>query len=124
MGYDSRHTGHVTITPPLTWAEIRNSTAGPLKDLRVEVTETVEDTPTGRITVATGDAIVPITGGSYSGYEIQAELQSIIDEFPGHDFAGSIEVRPEDPDGTPWRFIIRGRTVVRQVARYEWHDES
>jgi len=122
--YDSHHTGRIMIAPPLTWAEIRSATAGPLQDLHVGTTETVQDTPTGRLTAITGDAIVPLTSSPYSGYWIQAELQSIIDAFPAHDFAGSIEARPEDPSGMPWRFIIRDRIVVRQEARYDWHDES
>lgn len=122
--YDSRHTGNIVITPPLTWAQIKNNTAQGLQDLRLFLNETVQDTPTGQSTIITSHAIVPAVSGSYSGYDIQTELQSIIDAFPANEFDGSIEARPEDPSGAPWRFIIRDRTVIRQVARYEWHDES
>jgi len=122
--YDSRHTGRITITPPLTWAQIKNNTSRGFQDLHLVTTETAEDTPTGRATVITAEDIVPLTASPYSGYGIRAELQSIIDEFPGHEFVGRIEAWPEDRYGMPWRFVIRDRTVVRQEASLDWHDAN
>lgn len=49
MGQENRHTGVITITPPLTWAEIRN---GPgVSDVRVRI---VEDTDLYRPLVTAG----------------------------------------------------------------------
>jgi hypothetical protein len=123
--YDSHFTGHIDITPPLTWVQIRNTQAGPLNDLRIRTTETVADTPTGTVTTVTGEAIVPLTEyGAYGGYHIHTELQAIIDGFPKHQFAGAIEAHPQDPGGDPWRYIVRDRTVVRQVPQTTWIDSK
>ncbi|MFJ9771189.1 DUF6205 family protein [Kitasatospora sp. NPDC101157] len=123
--YDSYFTGHITIAPPLTWAQIRNSTAGPLNDLRIGTAETVDHTPTGKVTTVIGEAIVPLTEyGAYGGHHIHTELQAIIDGFPEHQFAGAIEARPQDPGGDPWRYIVRDRTVIRQVPKTTWIDSE
>lgn len=122
--YDSRHTGRITITPPLTWAQIKNNTARGLQDLRLLTAEAVEETPSGRVTVITADTVAPITFSAYGGYDVQAELQSMIDAFPDHEFAGTITARPEDPDGDPWRYIIRDRKVIKQIPQTIWVDEE
>lgn len=122
--YDSHFTGRITITPPLTWAQIKNNTANGLQDLKLITTETVTDTPTGQTKAITGDAIVPLTSSAYSGYNIHTELQSLLDAYPRNEFAGAIEARPEDPHGDPWRYIIRDRTVIRQEPRTTWVDSE
>jgi hypothetical protein len=122
--YDSHFTGRIAINPPLTWAQIKNHTANGLQDLKLITTETVTDTPTGQTKVITGDAIVPLTSSAYSGYEIHAELQSLIDAYPRNEFTGTIEARPEDPHGDPWRYIIRGRRVVQQHPQTTWVDSK
>lgn len=121
MGYASHWTGEVTITPPLTWAEIRNSTK--LSDLQFRLDETVEDTDIGRTTVTTAVAIGPLDMGTYNGYHVDVELQTVINAYPSHAFEGAIKAVPEDPDGDPWRYVIRGRRVVRQVPVVEWRDD-
>jgi hypothetical protein len=122
--YDSHFTGRIDITPPLTWAQIKNSTADELRDLRLVTIEAAEDTPTGQIRVITGEAIVPSRTSPCGGHEIHSELQSVLDAFPDHEFTGAIEARPEDPHGTPWRYVIRGRTVVRQEPAITWVDSE
>jgi hypothetical protein len=122
--YDSHFTGRIDITPPLTWAQIKNNTANGLQDLQLVTTETIQDTPTGQIKVITGDAIIPLTTSAYSGYEIHVELQSMLDAFPGHEFTGTIGARPEDLHGDPWRYIIRDRTVIRQKPQTTWVDSD
>lgn len=122
--YDSYFTGRITIAPPLTWGQIINNTARVLKDLRLATTETVEDTPTGRITTITSNMIEPIARFAYNGHDIHAELQSLIDAFPDNEFTGTITADPEDPHGDPWRYIIRGRTVVRQEPQTTWVDSE
>lgn len=121
MGYEAHWTGEITITPPLTWAEIRNSTK--LSDLQLRLKETVEDTATGRTTVTAAVAIEPLEMGSYNGYSVDVELQMLIDAHPSHRFEGVIKALPEDPDGTPWRYLVRDREVVQQHPVTEWVDE-
>lgn len=124
MGYESHWTGEVHITPPLTWAEIKNDRSRGFQDLKLLLDETVEDTPTGQASTVTASVISPLTGGAYNGYDVEAELQSVIDAHPGHEFTGALEARPLDPGGTPWRYVIQGRTVVRQEPRTVWPGED
>jgi hypothetical protein len=121
-GYDSRHTGSITITPPLTWAQTKSEVLQNLRDLKLFTEETRTETETGITAVITAAAIVPAYSYPYNGYDIREELQSAINAFPDHQFAGTITAQPEDPDGMPWQYTIRDRTVIRQTARYEWVD--
>lgn len=123
MGYESHWTGQVRIEPPLTWAEIKTSTSPGLQDLKLLLDETVEDTPTGEIRTVTASVIEPLAG-AYNGYIVQPELQTVIDAHPSHEFVGAIEARPLDPGGTPWRYVVQGRTVVRQEPRTVWPGED
>jgi hypothetical protein len=122
--YDSHFTGRIDITPPLTWAQIKNSAANGLQDLKLIVGETTADTPTGQTKTITGDAITPLTSSPYAGIDIHGELQSLLDAFPHHEFTGTIAARPEDPHGDPWRYIIRNRTVIRQEPQTTWIDSK
>lgn len=124
MGYESHWTGQVHIEPALTWAEIKGDRSCGFQDLKLRLDETVEDTPTGQVRTVTASVIEPLTSGAYNGYDIEAELQSVIDAHPGHQFTGAIAARPLDPDGTPWRYVIEGRTVVRQEPRTVWPGEG
>lgn len=120
--YDSHFTGQITITPPLTWAEIRSPRQPGLQDVRLVLDETVTDTATGRSTVVTATAIAPLEIYWYNGLEIPEEIQAVIDAHRAHDFDGMIEARPQDPDGDPWRYVVRDRRVIRQVPRMTWVD--
>jgi hypothetical protein len=124
MGYAARWTGQISITPPLSWAEIRSTRSPGLQDVKLRLDEQVEETPIGQNRIVMADAIVPITGGYYNGYAIEEQIQAVIDAHPSHEFTGIIEARPEDPDGTPWRYAVQGRRVVRQVPRLVWPDDS
>jgi hypothetical protein len=120
VGYESHWSGEIRITPPLTWAEIKR---GPgLQDITLRLDETVEDTPTGQVRTVTADAITPVSGGAYNGYDIDTEIQAVIDAHPTHQFSGAIVARPLDPDGTMFRFAVDDRRVVRQEPRIVWPD--
>jgi hypothetical protein len=122
MSYESHFTGHITITPPLTWAEIKR---GPgLQDVRLELDEKVTENESGQTRIITAVAVLPLTGGAFNGYDIAEELQALVDAHRAHEFTGEIAARPLDPGGEPWRWIIRDRRVVRQVPRLEWVDET
>lgn len=122
MGYESRHHGEITITPPLTWAEIRSARSPGLRDVRLKLRETVTDTDTGQIREVCAVAIQPITEESYNGYEIQAELQAVVDAHPSHEFTGAMYA--DGPEGNHWRYRVAGRVVVNEEPRLVWPDEE
>lgn len=123
MGYESHWTGQVRIEPPLTWGEIKSSNCPRFNDLALRLDESTEDTLTGQIRIVTAPAVAPLAG-TFNGYDIETELQSLIDAHPSHEFTGAIEARPLDPGGTPWRYVVQGRTVVRQEPRTVWPGED
>lgn len=120
MSYPTHHTGHITITPPLTWGEIRESprlvdTALPLTTSRVHDEHGYHD----RVLAET---VAPRTNGEYSGYQVLSELKALIAAHPGHAFTGHIECI--GPDGDMWRYVARGNTVRRVEPRIVWPDEE
>ncbi|MFV2172270.1 DUF6205 family protein [Actinomadura sp. LOL_016] len=119
MAYNSRHTGHITIAPPLTWAEIKK---GPgLQDVRLVLDEDVTDTDEGRATRITCAAIAPLTGDRFAGYRILEELQALIDVHGRtHTFAGHIEAVGED--GGRSRYQVDGAKAVQVQPRIVWPD--
>jgi len=118
MSSPTRVTGTVTITPPLSWAQIRS---GPgLHDVQLVLEETHEDSDTGRTTTTTAVAVEPRITSPYNGSEIAADLTNLLTAFPDHEFAGIITAKPEDPDGLPWRYVVRSRWVERQQAQLTW----
>ena len=119
--YESHWSGEIRITPPLTWAEIKRG-AG-LQDVTLRLDEQVEDTRTGQVCTVTAAAVEPLViGQAFHGYAVEEELQQVIDAHPQHVFSGVIVARPLDPDGTPWRYVVKDRMVVRQEARLAWPD--
>lgn len=122
MGYAAHFTGQISISPPLTWAEIRSARQPGLQDVRLVLDEAVTETDAGRNTVVTATAIAPLEIHYYNGYDIADEIQAVIDAHPSHEFDGAIEATPEDPDGTRWRYVVQSRRVVRQVPRTVWWD--
>lgn len=124
MGYESHWTGEVRIEPPLSWAEIRSVRSPGLQDVKLELHEQTEDTPTGQIRTVTAVAVRPLVSGAFNGYSIQEELQALVDAHPSHEFTGAIEARPLDPGGTPWRYIVQARKAVRQEPLTVWPGEE
>jgi hypothetical protein len=119
VGYDADWSGTITITPPLTYAEIRN--APKLSDLELDRAEQIVDTDSGRHTTITGHALQPKTSwGAYGGYNIGAEIRMYVEAFPNHEFAGCITA--DGPEGNHWRYLMRGRDVVYQTPELVWHD--
>ena len=124
MGYASHWTGEVRIEPALSWAEIRATQSAGLQDVKLRLNEHTENTLTGQTRIIHAVAVEPATRDAFNGYYIKAELQALVDYHGSHEFTGEIEARPEDPAGTPWRYIVRDRRVVRQVPQTVWQDED
>lgn len=125
MGYESHWSGEIRITPPLTWAEIKRTPG--LQDVTLRLNEQTEDTPTGQVRTVTSAAITPISGSAYNGYDIETEIQRVIDAHPGHHFSGAITARTVDPGGGTFRFTVTpsaltDQKVIRQEPRIVWPD--
>jgi hypothetical protein len=120
MSYESHWSGEIRITPPLTWAEIKQTPD--VKDVKLQTDERTEDTPTGYVCAVTAVAIVPSVSWAFNGYEIAEEVQAIIDAHPSHQFSGAITARPTDPDGVTFRYVVLDRIAVEQHARLSWPD--
>ncbi len=123
MSADNRWSGRITITPPLSWQELKLTIA--IEDVRIEQHE--EDGALGR--VITGVAVVPARASDSWSSHTGEELQSLIDQHPGHEFAGSLRVDwdPVYGDGQVLaeRWTVIERTVVHETARLAWSlDDS
>lgn len=107
-----RLTGEITITPPLTWAEIRSPQRRGLQDL----TFRTEDGPAapGALPARTvaGHAVIPVTSSPYMALDVLAELQSIVDAY-GHSHAFAGQITAGSGDGQQWELAVRGGKAVR-----------
>lgn len=131
MGYDSRLHGKLTIEPPLTWAEIKDSPH--LGDERargnhkavclVERTEEVE-TDEGTLTRRYADSVVFAWDYPVKLYDIVEEVEDLVDAHPGHEFGG--ELRGTGSDfGDIWLLrVTADRSVERILPTITWPDGS
>jgi hypothetical protein len=125
MGYNNYFTGAITITPPLTRTQIRNSQIEGMTDVKLRIVETQIESEDGEtVTVRrTADAIVPLDM-AYSGHNLEEEIQFLVDALGEHEFAGFIEVQWESGFGSPpSRFIVKDGRVMRIDAEYRWPGE-
>jgi hypothetical protein len=126
MGYNNHFTGAITITPPLTWAEIQ--TSPPLQDTSLRLVETVTDTETGRTIATQAISIVADTG--FSGFHVVEEIQALVDHHgAAHTFAGHIEVQFEIglvEAGEPGceRYVVVDGRVETVTPRLVWPGET
>lgn len=124
MTYDNHFTGAITISPPLTWAEIRNGVG--VSDVSVRIVEDIVNTETGQTKVLTGDAIVPLEMGTYTGHSVVEDIQAIVDYYgKRHTFAGHIQVEwdPGFGDPVPQRYVVVDGRVETVTPRLVWPGE-
>lgn len=127
MSYDTSIDGHLAITPPLTWAEIRTSPA-PTKqngdyDVSLDVTEETIDTDDGQTIRKTAARLIPGWSGSGTFYNLIEHVQAVVDAHPAHEFTGHFECDGDEP-GDLWRVVIRDRKAVRVEPRIVWPDDA
>ncbi|TKK84594.1 hypothetical protein FDA94_28610 [Herbidospora galbida] len=131
MGYYTRHTGEISIVPPLAWSEIKDSPfvclpgqRGYGRDLKIVLDETTEETSDGTLIRRRGIAIAPVTTEPMKGYRIVEELQSLLNcHAEGQRFIGFIEAEGEDP-GDLWRLMVKDGQAVQIKPRIIWPDED
>lgn len=126
MSYSNHYSGAITITPPLTAAEIRRApTLDTSWDAHLRINREERETDAGSIVVYTADAIVG-PEEACNGYDVEAQIRGLIILFAeGHEFAGHIQV-DWDPgfDEPPTRYMVRGLEVVAVKPTMVWPDGS
>jgi Family of unknown function (DUF6205) len=130
MSNPTRIEGRIEITPPLNWAQIKDSpylnanarNGRSYPDVLFDVIETTVHTDAGELTRREAVAIVP-TEGETSARTLLDDVQAIIDASPGHEFTGRFQCEGEQNDDI-WRVVIRDRKSVRVDAQITWPDES
>ena len=128
MGYTSYISGEITIRPPITWDELQDSpfTLTPERNewdrltwlkLHEEVVQTSEGILIRKVAVA----IRPSEADELRVYDLDQDVQAIIDAHPGHTFDGVMVVRGEQsPD--IWRVRIIDGRAVEERPRIVWPD--
>lgn len=122
MGYNNHFTGAITITPPLTRSQINDPRIGRRTDVKLRIVEEKTESEGGEVVTVRplADAVVPLDR-AYSGDNLEADVQLIIDTFPEHSYAGYIEAQWDPGFGEPpSRFIVKDGRVMRIDAQYRW----
>lgn len=129
MSYYTDTTGRVEITPPLTWAEIKDSKHRPgsrewgSTDLGFEVYERDVEMVDGTLHVTTAVAVVPIDGET-NGRTAEAELRELVEVFGhSHSFEGRIDGEGEENEDM-WRLRVVDNAVTKYKAIVTWPAES
>jgi hypothetical protein len=130
MGYTTHVVGEFVITPPLTWAEFKDSRFAPHNiddawepSLILRVDEDTVDTDEGPLLRRTATALAMREISEYRAHGLVDEVQSAIDAFPGHTFTGRLDCEGEE-DTDIWRVVIRDSRAVKVKARIVWPDED
>jgi hypothetical protein len=123
--------GEVTVTPPLKWADVKNSDfltgdsrASGRKlgqSLVFEIDKTVHETDEGEVTVKTVSMIVPLWGGKGASGYLASNMREIMHAHPGHVFKGEFITYPETGmHAFPTRVLVTGSVVLEQTAEVTW----
>lgn len=128
MGNETRISGQIEITPPITWGELRKAnwpTDNPYaKAIRLVIEETEVDVDDGVMIRRAGTAIAPIHEDYYKAYDIDDHINEVVDAF-GKDrtFTGYLEGEGEEP-GDLWRLYIRNGAAERVRPQIVWPDDE
>lgn len=128
MGYSSRWSGEIWITPPVPWAKLKDSDwhrARTLMDkcIAIYLNEETEPTDEGVNIRRTGTRIVVCDSGDHSHYKMDTHLQEIVNELgPGYSFTGRLDAKGED--GARWRLKVIDGKVVQFEPEIVWPEES
>lgn len=130
MGYNTCFSGEITITPPLTWREIKDSPWLPERakadyaDVKFKLDEQTIETDDGQVIRRHAVALVPLTDEEYKGYDIVETVQKILDSYrDGHTFTGRFDCEGEQT-GDMWRLVVRDGRAVKVEPRIVWPDDS
>jgi hypothetical protein len=130
MGYHSRTHGAITITPPLTWDEYKNS---PFRDnrhneyrdviLHMERATWTRDAPEPPQEGGPEIVATELRGheDEYKCYHMEEHLNEFIAAFPGRAYDGHL-IRIGEGQGDLERYTIENEELIVEKARLVWSD--
>lgn len=124
MGYYSRLQGEITIDPPLTWSEVKDS---PFligrSSLRLQIEEQRTETHDGEQHVARWVVAIEdrYAGEGVKHYAVADELASIAQTWPDRTYSGHL-VRVGEGTGDVERYRIERGRVISEQAALVWPD--
>lgn len=128
MGDSYTVRGDVSISPELTWGQMKDlsyiaQNGKRNQSLVFAVDSKKEHTDRGVLTVKTCETLV---ASDYSdGYYLVENLRDLMNLFPDHTFTGEFTVYPERAlEMFPYRVVARGREAVKQVLEQVWVDST
>lgn len=127
MGYNTRFTGELTFSRPLTYAELQEvapaATSAGAVDFRLRHEEEQVETPEGRLTVIRAEAIEPIPGDEVRAYDAEAQLNALASRLPV-DVALAGEIRGEgEAAGDVRRYVAESdHRVLELKPKLVWPD--
>lgn len=128
MSDNNYYTGEITITPPLTRSQIAKVQEGfvNITDVKLRVINTEEESNDGNSVTITSiaDAIIPLTG-TYTGRNIVADIQALVDYFGDREYDGYIQVQWDSGygDPLPTRYQVAEGRVVEIRPELTWPSE-
>lgn len=129
MGYNTRLSGQITISPPLRWTQYKDSPFYGSEQARdngkgiclVEQRDVV-DTDDGPLEKRTATRVVFAWDYPVKLYNAVDELQALVDEYPGHEFIGEFRAEGED-FGDIWLLRVNDdRKAERVLPTITWPD--
>lgn len=124
MSYKTTVTGHLAITPPLTFDQIRTSPYfWPGHGLACTMKHCGHGQPEASyITTGTGEnrtAIAVHATDNRRGEDLETDLQAVIDAHPGHQFTGHL-LGMGEAYGDLWILVVRNRQITELRASITW----
>lgn len=134
MSYDYRVEGELTITPPLEWGQLKESTffaegthahrhPSNAPDVKFLVEEDEEETSQGFYLKRYAAHVVPYREEPYRCRTILDDIRSLIGDFPENEFRG-IFILTGEYVGDLRRILVDERGVREEKAKLIWPDGS
>lgn len=129
MGYYTAVSGELVASPPLTWAEFKDSpflapsSGWGEREVKLRISEDTTETEEGQLIRRAAVALMPETDAASKFYNLLEHVQEALDAFPGHTWSGRLECKGEEA-GDLWRVVVRKGRAVRIEPTITWPDES
>lgn len=118
----------ISIKPPLTWGELKETKfLHPSRDAEIVIETRKTETDTGTFHEKTGLFIVPNrNNGQRSFGRLEEEIREIIAAFPGHKFEGLLRGYTEgfDTKDALWGILVKDNVVTHVKPTITWPGED